>query len=399
MTRKLYQTDSYQRTFTAKVCQTRPVENGMEVVLDQTAFYAAAGGQPADTGTLGGCQVKDVRIEGDDVVHLLDCSTFSLTEAEGQIDWLRRFDHMQQHTGQHLLSETLIRLYKAETLSFHLGVDYSTIDIPVDALSPDRILAAEAACRQIIRENRPIHIHSITRAEVGRFPLRKMPPDVADIRIVEIDQYDYSPCGGTHLRATGELDTIKIIGSEKVKQGLRVKFLCGDRALRDYQTRQALLDQLASDMTCDWRDVPTIWQKTTDERKELRKQVEVLQKQLASFEADKLLAGAETIGFTRLISLILPDRDMNHLTQLARRFLDNSPILVLLMGITDKTALVFACSESISCNMGNLLRDACQSLGGRGGGRAQFAQGTAPDTANAGRVLSEIKQKALDTLH
>lgn len=398
MTIKIYQQDSYQKTFDAKIIGHQQTSHGPGLVLDRTCFYLDAGGQPSDHGHINNIPVVDVvEIDGAHV-HVLESAIRDTEDAHGEIDWARRYDHMQQHTGQHVLSGTFFQLYEAQTLSFHLGTDYCTIDLPLKKVTPDMIAIVEAHCQALIRENRRVQPHFVDESELHKFPLRKMPPDVDHIRILEIENFDYTPCGGTHVQSTGELNLIKIIATEKVKQGTRIKFLVGDRAVADYTAKHDLLDAISNDMTCGWPEIPDVLRKLGDERKELRREIDALQQQLARFEAEKLIRQADKVEDVLVISRILLERDMAGLSEIARQIVDNHRAVALLMGEATKVAVVFARSDGIELNMGHLVRTACQHLDGGGGGRPEFAQGAGNNADKAPSVLAEMTQHVKEYL-
>lgn len=396
ITKKIYHDDSYQKEFQAKVVSQKKTNNGLEVELDQTCFYATAGGQPNDRGTIDGIPVMDVFAEGEQIFHRLDASEFQGRDVFGRIDWTRRYDHMQQHTGQHLLTEVFIRLADAPTLSFHLGEDYCTIDLPTISLEPALTKSVEDKCADLIRENLAVTIHHLDHTELDRFPLRKMPPDVDRIRIIEIDGFDYSPCGGTHVQRLGELLLIKIIGVEKVKQGIRVKFLAGNRALADYQAKHHVLMNVSEQMTCAWPEVPEIWQKNVDERKSDRKTIKSLRTKLFDYHARDLLVDAEIRTGIKIVTAIVDDAEMEDLSQIARTLVSSQdPIVAFLMGKSARASIVFARTESAPGNMNDLLKSICDMLGGRGGGQPHFAQGSAAASNNADQALQTARDMLL----
>ena len=398
MTKKLFNLNSYQVEFTAAVLDTKSVVNGVEVILDQTCFYPTSGGQPFDQGLLNNYEVIDVYERDDKIIHLIGDRTFHVNNdtVSGKIDWQRRFDHMQQHTGQHLLSETFIRLYEAPTFSFHLGVDYCTIDVPLKYLYDEMLKKIEAYCAVIVNEARPIKVHYLTRDQIGSYPLRKNPPDnVTEVRLVEIDSFDYSPCSGTHVNTTAALNLIKIIGYEKIKEGLRIKFLCGNRAIQDYSQKHNLLIQIANEMTCSWPEVSTIWQKSVQERKDLRKKIKQVKNDLITQLANQMISEAEYVNNFAFMTHICQDFDMEDLSILARLLIQERAAYALLMGVSDKVYLIFCHSPNLPGNMGVFMRDACQLLDGKGGGKPEFAQGSGTNVAATSEVMRVISEKIL----
>jgi len=247
-TKRLYYDDSYLRHFTAQVVESTKVKGRPAVILDRTAFYPTSGGQPHDRGLINGIPVINV-IERKDgtVVHVLEEPLpGEVTTVEGEIDWERRFDHMQQHTGQHILSQACLQRLKAETVGFHLGADYATIDLNKAPLSEKKLEAAEALANAVVFANRPVVARFVSKEELAAMPLRKPPAVEGPIRIVTVEGFDWSPCGGTHVRATGEVGVIKIVRYERRGAETRLTFLCGERAWRDYHQKNRLLRRLAT---------------------------------------------------------------------------------------------------------------------------------------------------------
>ncbi|MEZ5288015.1 MAG: alanyl-tRNA editing protein [Vicinamibacterales bacterium] len=251
-TDRLYYTDAYRATFDATVvaCEPRPAEAGApsswSVELDATAFYPTSGGQPFDTGTLGGARVLDVIDEDDGrVVHVTDASLGPGQPVSGAIDWLRRFDHMQQHTGQHVLSAAFDRLSGHRTESFHLGADTCSIDLALE-VSASQAAAAVAEANRVIWEDRPVVVRFVDAEEAARLPLRKDPARTGRLRLVEVEDFDLSACGGTHVARTGGIGIIAVDGWERFRGGSRVHFLCGGRVSRRFDLWR---DALAATMT------------------------------------------------------------------------------------------------------------------------------------------------------
>ena len=298
MTRRLFHENPYIQSFSAAVVQRFEFNGHPALILDQTAFYPTSGGQPHDLGRLNNAAVVDV-VEDDErrILHLLE-RPVTESKAQGQIDWKRRFDFMQQHTGQHLLSQVFLRLCDAETVSFHLGADACSIDLNQAELDPDAVEFVEVLANQILYENRAVITHLVSSDDLARFPIRK-PPTVEGIaRVVEIKDFDYSLCCGTHCAQTGEIGMIKITKAENYKGGSRIYFLCGSRALKDYQRKCALFKQLSEMMSSGEAELPQLVGKLQDELKTLRREQQELTAQALEQEANALLAdiGAEVLA-------------------------------------------------------------------------------------------------------
>lgn len=395
---KLYHNDAALLAFTAQVLSCAQVQGGYAVVLDQTAFYATAGGQPHDTGRLGEALVLSVEEnDGGDIVHLVTAPLAG--QVRGYVDPERRRDHTEQHSGQHLLSQAFIEVLDAETVSFHLGEEASTIDLNVESLTPEQVTAVEKRANEVVRENRPVLIHwANSVAELDRFPLRKPPKVQENIRIVEIEGFDWSACGGTHVPATGALGLIKVKGWERNKKGVRVTYLAGERAVRDYQALDLEVREIARRLTIapaalgDWVD------RAQEDVAQLRKQLQRAQEVLLEREAMDLLAEAKRVGPVRLVSLTFPPgRGVDELRGLANKLVAQPQTVVLLGLKSALPQLIFARSVDVRLDVGAVLREVLPLVGGKGGGSPVQAQGAgskaeglAPALEAAGKRVGEL---------
>ena len=256
--KRLYYQNAYTTRFEAKIVERVREEGQTAVILDQTYFYPTSGGQPFDTGTINNLPVTNVTIREKDeaVLHWLDTKELWQDEIVGQINWPRRFDHMQQHTGQHILSQSFIQIAQAETVGFHLSDNTLTIDLHTTKLSPTQIEETEYLANQIIWQNRPIHIRLVTQEQAKKLALRKLPPvRQGKLRLIEIDKFDLTACGGTHVQHTGEVGIIKIVKLERQNNQLRVEFCCGQRALHDYRLKNSISNQLSAELTTGMGEV------------------------------------------------------------------------------------------------------------------------------------------------
>lgn len=377
MTRKLYHEDQYLTTFSSKVVEHLEVEGKFALLLEQTAFYPASGGQPYDLGTIQGIPVCEV-VENDtrQILHLLE-RPVDKSVVDGRIDWPRRFEHMQQHSGQHLLSQAFIKVCRAETVSFHLGEDISTVDVNQAGLTEEQIIETEELANQIVYENREILSHWVARDELDQFPVRKMPVVEENIRIIEIKDFDFSPCGGTHCSGTGEIGMIKVRKWEHYKGGTRVQFLCGWRALRDYQHKTAIMRQLSVALTSGEADLPQNITKLQEDVQTLRREQAALTKQLLEFEVKTLLAERTQNDDVFVLAKIFTDRNPKDLKVLANMVLERSPKTVVLFGgkAGGKASLIFLRSDALPFDMNALMKTACEVMNGRGGGQPHQAQG------------------------
>jgi alanyl-tRNA synthetase len=416
---RLYFDHPYLTHFTAQVVERLEWSGRPAVVLDQTAFYPTGGGQPHDTGVLkpldnptpgspsldAGPEVAVVEVverETDGaVIHLL-AAPLDSEQVEGRIDWTRRFDLMQQHTGQHLLSAAFVRCCEANTVSFHLTTDCATIDLD-RALSSEDLAQAEALASQVVLSNQPVISRFVPGKEAHRLPLRKPATRTGPLRIVEVPEFDCSACGGTHVRATGEIGPIKVIRSERRGAETRVEFMCGWRALADYRTKNTLLLDMARDLSVGYWELPEAVRRLNDELREARRELRHAHDALFDAEADALWFAAGRLGDLRVVQACLVGRTPDELKLLAQRLIAHPQTAVLLGAgqAGDKGHLVFARSADLDFHAGALLGQACQFIGGRGGGRPEFAQGGGPDGGQvsaaldaAFSALSALVQKA-----
>ncbi len=388
---RLYYTDAYLRVFEAQVIERLTWEGRPAVVLDRTTFYPTSGGQPHDTGDLNGVSVVDVVERESDgaIVHVLE-GELPRDNVHGQINWARRFDHMQQHTGQHILSQAFIATLEADTVGFHLGADMSTIDLNRAPLSEKQLEQAETLANEVVFGNKPVHTRFVDKDTLAKLPLRKPPQVSGPVRIVEVEGFDWSPCGGTHCRSTGEVGMIKIVRVERRGAETRVYFLCGRRALADYRRKNHLVLDLAARFSVgDW-ELSDAVERLSEEARLARKQVRTLQEQLFEYEAASLLAEAETLAGARVIRRVYADRGIEDIRHLAQRLTAEANVIALLgCGSTgNKAQFVFARSADLPHDMNALLRIACKTVGGGGGGRPNFAQGGGPD---GGRVAEALE--------
>jgi len=395
MTQRLYYTDATRREFTARIVARQEVENGLAVRLDRTAFYPTSGGQPYDTGTINDIAVLDVWEDGDGEIWHLVKNPPQSDEVHGEIDWSRRFDHMQQHTGQHVLSAAFLRLLDAPTVSFHLGTQDSSIDLDTAELTWDTTLQVEAEVNRVIWENLPVEVHVVDEEEVHKFPLRR-PPTVRDyVRIIWVRDYDASACGGTHVGSTGAIGLIKVTRIERYKGGVRVSFLCGGRALRDYQRVLRDVQQVSAELSVGTDELGETIARLRDENKDARRSLKVAQGELAAFEAERLWRDTREEDGVRWIAMHLENRTFEQARAIAS-LLSARPLTLALLAVSDAkgTRLVCQRSEDLpQIDAAAVLGTAAKSLGGRGGGNAGQAQGGAP--AHPHETISDALSKAV----
>ena len=391
MNERLYYEDAYLTSFSALVTERFTHEEKPAVRLSQSAFYPTSGGQSYDTGNLDGTDVVDVQVGADGtVLHLLAEPLPEETESvRGRIDWRRRYDHMQQHSGQHLLSQVFFRQLGLETVGVHFGDALNTVDLDGPALSAAQLTDVETAINEIVWQNRPIRAYWITEDEWAKVPLRRVPTVHGKIRIVEIDKFDWSACGGTHVKRTGEIGLIALLRIEKHRGRSRVHFVCGRRALTDAAERRGLLAKTAGLLDSGVDDVPELVSKQQEALRGAERELKALREGLVEYQARELLAETETAGGLRLVTEELADSEPAAVQRLAGALVAG-PGVVALLGCAQggKGTVVFARSEDLSFHIGNLLRDTLRQFGGGGGGRRDFAQGGGVATEKLADVLS-----------
>ncbi len=384
-THRDYQADAYQTEFEAQVVGKKTVHNHQGVVLDRTFFYPTGGGQPHDTGTLDSACVIDVIEEDEAVIHVIDGKIPS-GRVTGKVDWERRFDHMQQHTGQHVLSQAFMQVLGAETIGFHLGEEAVTIDLAASGLTWEKIRRVEEEADGMVFQNRPVRVHEATKETLSQFPLRKPPVVTGSIRILEVDQYDWSACCGTHVRATGEIGLIKIVRFEKYKHGSRVTFLCGYRALRALQQKTEILETAARRLTLAETQLIEGIDRLLDQQKRLRK----LESQLLVFEAAERTARARKVGDLLFDHELFTDRDVKSVQALCRQ-MTGKPGTVCLFGIeADRATVILGQSEKGPLDLRSLTPTVSELLKGKGGGNQRMIQVSGPETTRLVPAMEEL---------
>jgi alanyl-tRNA synthetase len=384
MTERLYYTDARLTEFTARVTEVA----GERVYLDRTAFYPTSGGQQFDTGTLGDGRVVDVVDEDARIAHVLDkpARLTANDEVKGRVDWTRRFDHMQQHTGQHLLSAVFEELFGHKTVSVHFGDEAATLDLDAPSLSRDRALKAERRANEIVFENRPVTVTFEDSASATG--LRKAVDRTGELRIVEIAAIDRSACGGTHVSGTGEIGAITVRRIEKYKQATRVEFICGWRALARARADFDALSAIAGSLTAAIDEVPALVAaqaaRVKDAETEARKRGEELAKYQARERYDAAAAGSD--GVRRIVETATA---MDPLRAMAQT-LSALPKVIYIGSVLSPPGIVFAASADSGVSASDVLKAALSANGGRGGGSPRVAQGTVPDSAALQRVLAAL---------
>ena len=388
MTQRLYYHDSFLYNFEAEV---REIADGPRpaLILDRTAFYPTSGGQVFDTGTISLHANEDlivtevVEAEDGRIVHYLETPPKGIkpgTKVHGQVDATRRRDHMQQHTGQHVLSAAFVRLYGMPTVSFHMGNDYCSIDLDTPTLTKDQVEQAESLANEIILENRAVQIRFVTREEAGKLGLRKIPPAERDeLRLIDIHEFDLNACGGTHVNQTGQIGCILLRKTEKVRQGWRVEFVAGQRAVATARRDFSTLTEAGATFSAHIYDVPQQIRKSLEEIRALRKQREQSLEELAELQAVTLLAEVSAGDGRKVVIRTFPECEINFLKLLAQRLTRLDTNVVVLLGSTSpQPSLVFAQSPGLPSDLGKLMKETVSAFGGRGGGSRDMAQGGLP---------------------
>lgn len=397
-TERLYYNDSHCQEFDARVIEiTGRVSGWSAVKLDRTAFYPTGGGQPSDTGTINDLRVVECIDEGDEgVIHLLNGGKLELGQCvNGQIDWQRRFDHIQQHTGQHILSQAFVKLFKAQTHGFRMMQEISEIDVALVDPTDSKIEKAVELANKIIWENHTIQIINVTEAEAVSLPLRKESLRHGELRLIEIEDFDLTPCGGTHAKQTGEVGIIVVRSWSRAKGMTRIEFAAGNRAFLEYNKANQTSRDIALQFSVGLDETVDAVKRVIDENKHLQKQLHTLEQLAAKFEANELISTAITLeNGTRIISKIFEGRDAESLKCLARNLVEFQKTVVFLAVHDGNDArLVFARSTDADGDMNLLMKEACNELDGRGGGKPDMAQGGGKNIEKLKVVLDSLIDK------
>ncbi len=389
MTERLYYHDPYLREFDATLLDTVSHDGHTALVLDRTAFYPTSGGQPHDVGAFHDVRVLDV-VDTDEgrILHIVDRAP-STTTLHGRIDWTRRFDHMQQHTGQHVLSAAFDHLFKVRTESFHLGVEYSTIDLAREVTAKE-IDQAENEANRIVWEDRPVTIRFADAAEAASLGLRKPSSREGTLRLIDVEGCDLSACGGTHVARTGAIGVIAVSATERFKGGSRITFLCGGRALTGFRALRDAVAGSARVLSVGAAELPSAIERLQGEAKELRRQMKDFQARLATHEADALADGASSVGPLKLVAAALPGWDAAAIKTIASRIVERAGYAVVLVSEPAPSAIVVARAPDVALDAGGILKALVAKHGGKGGGRPDLAQGGGV-TAAATEVLATAR--------
>jgi alanyl-tRNA synthetase len=398
VTERLYYRNPYAVRFDATVMDVEPLANEHAgrwgVRLDRTAFYPTSGGQPFDIGSLGAARVVDVIDEdAGTIVHVVEGDLNRGSVIQGVIDWTRRFDHMQQHTGQHVLSAAFDRLMQVRTMSFHLGSAASTIDLARE-VSAAEIARAESEANRVVWEDRPVAIRFATADEAANLPLRKEPARDGVLRIIDIEDWDVSACGGTHVARTGAIGIIAVTASERFRGGTRVEFVCGGRALESFRRLRESVTSSTKLLSVLPADLPASIERLQSETREVARHAKALQSRLATHEAAALAAGAEVHGPIRMVVAALEGWDAAGLKAVAAAIAARPGHVAALLSSPAPSAIVVARAPDATIDCAAILKELTAGFGGKGGGRPELAQGGGL-TGDVQAMLAAVRARLL----
>ena len=380
MNKRLYYKDPYLKEFKGKILEKTRIDGKPAIVLDNTCFYPTSGGQPNDLGYIQNMPIVDVIEDKEKIIHILkeDIEEKCEDTIIGKIDWKRRFDHMQQHSGQHILSAAFEKLWDADTVSFNLGDEICSIDIMKDNITSEEIKKVEELANDIVLKNMPIEVYFVEREKVGKLNLRKLPPQKGKIRIVEVKDFDVCACCGTHCRTTGEIGLIKILKWENRGAKIRIDFLCGKRSLKDYFWKNELIRNISNKLTIKDSELGEVVERMLEEKKDTRKKLREYKEKLQAHEANKLIN--ESIlddNGVKIMKKVFEQKSFQEVRELVQKSINLDDSIVIFAGIKNKgegAKILFACSKTLKYDINKLIREAGKFIEGRGGGAPNFAQ-------------------------
>ena len=383
-----YYEDAMMKEFTAEIVKTGSEETRNFIVLNNTAFYPTGGGQPHDTGWINDLEIIDVEKVNDEIRHYTAGNLSNISgEIKGKLNWVRRFDHMQQHTGQHILTAAFEELFDFATVSFHLGTELVTIDLNVGEISDDQLAAAEKRANEIILENRPIETKWVTKDELAQYNLRKDVKVDEDIRLVIIPDYDYNGCGGTHPTSTGQVGLLKILATEKMKQQIRVHFVCGNRVLQQLAMRKNVLSDVARQLSAPEEEAAEALRKFVKTAKSTEKSLAEAQDALLEFEA-------QALAKEKIAAAMFENRSIQSLQKLARFITQQNEdaIAILVANNEDKLQFVAARGNQQTQSMKEISSAVLPLMNGKGGGNDALVQGGGEKVISAQALLDAMKK-------
>ncbi|PEI88103.1 alanyl-tRNA editing protein [Bacillus toyonensis] len=389
---KLYYIDAYTKDFTTKIIkQDYDKEDNLYVVLNETAFYPTGGGQPYDTGTLNGTLVTNVEEVNGEIRHFI-AEQLETAEVEGKINWERRFDHMQQHAAQHILSAAFWDHFNIPTIGFHLGKETVTIDLETENLPAETIEKAVQIANNIVFENHPIRIQWMNLEEAKTLPLRKEPTLTENIRVVIIENFDYNGCGGTHPRHTGEVGLIQVLNWERNKGGIRLTFIAGWRTLKLMGQQQQIMKDVSKQLNSSETDIPAKVAQLLISQKENEKAIQTMNEKLLFAEANELLQQPAEIHAGFLISKVFTNRSMQEVAKLSAIIIEQQEhaITYFVIENDDKLQCILACGKTVTLDMNALLKDALPAIEGKGGGNKKSARGGGKAIMSGDKFLHQL---------
>lgn len=370
-TKRLYYTDSNLLSFKAKIVDVKKIENKHITILEKTAFYPTSGGQQHDVGLLQKIPVIDV-IDGDEIQHITESAVGKVGEiVSGQIDYDRRLKNKQQHSAQHILSQSFYRLYNLVTMSVHLGDNYGNIEFDTKELSDDQLQKAEKLSNQVISENRKVEVIFANSNNVSKYNLRKPPKRSGEIRLIQIDDFECTACGGTHVNSTAEIQLIKIISTEKIRGRTAVNFLCGQQAIDDYRTCFNVSKAISNKLTCSVHDIEAHFQKLVETNKSLKRDITLYQKELIPHKIHELLKKSEMVADVQTIFSIENRFDKNIMNQFVLELAEKCNGIAVIL-YNDK--IIISCAKTIKRNAGDIAKELSAMTELKGGGNKNIAQ-------------------------
>jgi alanyl-tRNA synthetase len=393
MTLKLYYTDPYQFEFDAKIISSVQDKEIYKILLDQTGFFPGGGGQPQDTGWLNKIPVTDLKIQDGKIYHFTQMPIVG-ERVFGRIDLDRRYDYMQQHTGQHILSQALLKIGNYQTVSVHFGENYTAVEINHSDITSDKIIKVEDLANSIINQNLSIKTHWISSAEVKKFNIRKPSPVVGKIRIIEIENFDFSACGGIHLSRTGEVGLIKLIGQEKLRGNPRLLAKIGKRALYDYESKINLVKMLQNTLTCGENDIPGRVTDLLEQNRENQKKLSKLQNQLILSEVAEALSSASVLGEYKFVQKIFNKVDNNVVRSFANEASNRKGVVTAVFNINNNS-LFWLVNQSIGdkINLQKIVEPIIYLIDGKGGGNLHLMQGGGKNIEGISEFIKQLKEK------
>lgn len=392
-TKRLYLEDPYQIEFEAHVVEKVIWEKKPALVLDQTCFYPESGGQPCDKGVINGIEIIKVLEDEARIIHLI-AEDISFDKVTGKVEWQTRFDHMQQHSGQHILSQSFHEFLGAETLAFHLGEAFSTLEMDLRKISEEEIESIEKRANEIVYEDREIKCYFIPEEKIESVPLRRPPKKKGLIRVVEVSDFDFSACGGTHVRRTGEIGLIKILRLERIRNNIRFEFICGRRALEDYLRKSRIVRELSTRFTVNEGEILNTVEKLSSDLKSQRRRRKKLQEKIAQYEAQEIIQEEKE----KIIKEVFVDKTPEEARFLVLNIIRKGDFVVL-FGLKgeERGHLILACSDSINIDLREIVPIVSPLIKGKGGGRPSLVEVAGEEKENLEQALEKafefIKKK------